>query len=135
MERHNVSALELAKFLEAHPKVIKVSHPLLESSPYRGLALKQHAGRHSGMIAFYLDGGRQEAVNFLDQIRIIKRAASLGGTHSLACAPALLTHSQLTKAEKEASGISDNLIRLSVGLENVPDLISDLANALEKSFH
>ena len=131
MERHHLSGLQVAKFLEAHPKVIKVSHPLLESSAYQALALKQHQGRHSGMIAFYLrtnSKGRDEAVKFLDHIRIVKRAASLGGTHSLACHPASLTHSQLTEAEKEASGITNNLIRLSVGLENVQDLISDLSN-------
>ena len=95
MERHNLSALEVAKFLEAHPKVIKVSHPLLPSSPYRTLASRQNGGRHSGMIAFYLDGGREEAVKFLDRIRIVKRAASLGGTHSLACHPCSLTHAMV----------------------------------------
>ena len=130
MERHNLSALEVAKFLEAHPKVIKVSHPLLPSSPYRTLASRQNGGRHSGMIAFYLDGGREEAVKFLDRIRIVKRAASLGGTHSLACHPCSITHAQLTEAEKEASRITDNLIRLSIGLENPSDLISDLDQAL-----
>ena len=131
MERHNLSALEVAKFLEAHPKVIKVSHPLLPSSPYQTLASRQNGGRHSGMIAFYLDGGREEAVKFLDRIRIVKRAASLGGTHSLACHPTSLTHSQLTETEKEASRITDNLIRLSIGLENTSDLISDLDQALQ----
>ena len=131
MERHNLSALEVAKFLEAHPKVIKVSHPLLPSSPYRPLASRQNRGRHSGMIAFYLDGGREEAVKFLDRIRIVKRAASLGGTHSLACHPTSLTHCQLTETEKEASQITDNLIRLSIGLENTSDLISDLDQALQ----
>jgi len=131
MERHNLSALEVAKFLEAHPKVIKVSHPLLPSSPYRTLASRQNGGRHSGMIAFYLDGGREEAVKFLDRIRIVKRAASLGGTHSLACHPCSLTHAMLTEAEKEASRITDNLIRLSIGLENTSDLISDLDQALQ----
>ena len=133
MERHNLSALEVAKFLEAHPKVIKVSHPLLPSSPYRTLASRQNGGRHSGMIAFYLDGGREEAVKFLDRIRIVKRAASLGGTHSLACHPCSITHAQLTEAEKEASRITDNLIRLSIGLENPSDLISDLDQALDMS--
>ena len=78
MERHNLSSLQVAKFLSAHPKVIKVNHPLLEASPYRPLALDQHEGRHSGMMAFYLSGGRIEAVKFLDEIKIVKRAASLG---------------------------------------------------------
>lgn len=105
MERHHRNGLEVAKFLSGHPKVIKVSHPLLESSAYRDLALKQHQGRHSGMIAFYLDGGRAEAVKFLDHIRIVKRAASLGGTHSLACHPASLTHSQLTEESLSKVGI------------------------------
>ena len=100
MERHNSSALEVAKFLEAHPKVIKVSHPLLPSSPYQTLASRQNGGRHSGMIAFYLDGGREEAVKFLDRIRIVQRAASLGGTHSLACHPCSLTHVMVIKGVK-----------------------------------
>ena len=131
MERHHSSSLEVAKFLETHPKIIRVSHPLLESSLYRPLASTQHGGRHSGMIAFYLKGGKEEAVKFLDLIRIVKRAASLGGTHSLACHPCSLTHTMLTEAEKEASGVTENLIRLSVGLENVSDLIADLSQALE----
>ena len=83
MERHHLSALEVANFLEAHPKIITVNHPLLKSSPYQSLALTQHGGRHSGMIAFCVKGGQAEAVAFLDKTKIIKRAASLGGTHSL----------------------------------------------------
>ena len=82
MERHNLSSMEVAKFLSAHPKVIKVNHPLLQSSPHRPLALDQHEGRHSGMMAFYISGGKEEAVKFLNEIKIIKRAASLGNLTS-----------------------------------------------------
>lgn len=130
MERHNLSSLEIAKYLESHPKVIKVNHPLLESSPFRNLAEAQNGGRHSGMIGFYLKGGKDEAVELLDKVRIITRAASLGGSHSLICHPCSLTHSQLTEAERETSLVTDNLIRLSIGLENVQDLINDLDQAL-----
>ena len=132
MERHHLSALEVANFLEAHPKIITVNHPLLKSSLYRSLALTQHGGRHSGMLAFYLKGGRSEAVTFLDKTKIIKRAASLGGTHSLASHPRSLTHNAklVPEAEAEAAGITENLIRLSVGLENVQDLMADLEQAL-----
>ena len=164
MERHHLSSIEVANFLEAHPKIITVNHPLLKSSPYRSLALTQHGGRHSGMyldllllkprkkwglisdfcfttlssllysgmLAFYLKGGRSEAVPFLDKTKIIKRAASLGGTHSLASHPRSLTHNAklVPEAEAEAAGITENLIRLSVGLENVQDLMADLEQAL-----
>ena len=87
---------------------------------------------YSGMLAFYLKGGRSEAVTFLDKTKIIKRAASLGGTHSLASHPRSLTHNAklVPEAEAEAAGITENLIRLSVGLENVQDLIADLEQAL-----
>ena len=132
MERHHLSSIEVANFLEAHPKIITVNHPLLKSSLYRSLALTQHGGRHSGMLAFYLKGGRSEAVTFLDKTKIIKRAASLGGTHSLASHPRSLTHNAklVPEAEAEAAGITENLIRLSVGLENVQDLMADLEQAL-----
>ena len=87
---------------------------------------------YSGMLAFYLKGGRSEAVTFLDKTKIIKRAASLGGTHSLASHPRSLTHHSklVPEAEAEAAGITENLIRLSVGLENVQDLMADLEQAL-----
>ena len=161
MERHHLSSIEVANFLEAHPKIITVNHPLLKSSPYRSLALTQHGGRHSGMyllrpitlktpkkvgfnffttlsslysgmLAFYLKGGRSEAITLLDKTKIIKRAASLGGTHSLASHPRSLTHNAklVPEAEAEAAGITENLIRLSVGLENVQDLMADLEQAL-----
>ena len=132
MERHNLSSLQVAKFLSAHPKVIKVNHPLLESSPHRPLALDQHKGRHSGMMAFYLQGEKEKAVKFLNEIRIVNRAASLGGTHSLACHPCSITHVQLTQQEKEITGITENVIRLSIGLENAEDIIADLDQALSK---
>ncbi len=83
------------------------------------------------MVALYLVGGKAEAVRFLDRIRLIKRAASLGGVHSLACHPCSLTHVMLTMAEQEATGITPNLIRLSVGIESVNDIIADLKQALE----
>jgi cystathionine beta-lyase/cystathionine gamma-synthase len=122
MERHYLSGLEVAKFLEAHPRIIKVNHPLLNSSLYRPLTLVQQKGRHSGMLAFYIKGGKEAAVKFLDEIKIIKRAASLGGTHAM-----------LTEGERETSGISSDLVRLSVGLESLEDLLADLDQALKKT--
>ena len=84
------------------------------------------------MMAFYLQGEKEKAVKFLDEIRIVNRAASLGGTHSLACHPCSITHVQLTQKEKEITGITDNVIRLSIGLENAEDIIADLDQALSK---
>ena len=131
MQRHHETGLKVARFLSNHKDVLNTFHPLLGSHPDQALAMTQNSGLHSGMIAFRIKGGKPEASRFLDSIRIISKAASLGGTHSLACHPTSITHVFLTPEEKEESGITNNLIRISVGLESSRDLINDIDKALK----
>lgn len=133
MKQHHETGLKVAHFLSNHREVENVLHPLLGSHPDQALAMTQNSGLHSGMVAFKIKGGKEEAAKFLDHLTIISKAASLGGGHSLACHPTSLTHIFLTPQEKEESGISDNLIRLSVGLESSRDLIHDIDGALTKA--
>ena len=133
MKRHHESGLKIAHFLQNHKNVVEVMHPLLGCHPDQSLAMTQNSGLHSGMIAFKIKGGKKEASAFLDNLKIFSKAASLGGGHSLACHPTSLTHIFLTPQEKQESGITDNLVRLSVGLESSRDLINDIDQALKNT--
>ncbi|RME17908.1 MAG: cystathionine gamma-synthase [Bdellovibrio sp.] len=130
MEAHQKNALAIAKWLEDHPKVEKVLYPGLESHPQHTLAKEQMKG-YGGMISFYLKGGLKESKSFLEGVQIFSLAESLGGVESLIEHPAIMTHSSVPKEVRQQLGIEDNLIRLSVGVENVNDLIADL----EQAFH
>lgn len=130
MERHNYNAMEIAKYLNLHPKVKKVNYPGLENHPQHELAKKQMTG-FGGVLSFELDGGLKEVKRFLENLRIFSLAESLGGVESLIEHPATMTHAYLSKEEREKIGITDSLIRISVGLENVEDLINDLDNAFK----
>ena len=131
MERHSTSSLAIAKFLEAHPKVDKVLHPALKSHPQHQVALKQTYG-HSGIMSFYLKNGNLESsAKFLQALNFFTLAESLGGYESLAELPSVMTHASVPQAQRVELGISDALIRLSVGLEDANDLIEDLKQALE----
>ncbi len=129
MERHQENALRVARFLEAHPCVEKVIYPGLASHPQHELAKRQMSG-FGGMLSFYLKGGLAEARRFLENVRVFTLAESLGGTESLVEHPAIMTHASLTEESREALGIGDTLIRLSVGLEDADDLTEDLDSAL-----
>ena len=133
MKRHHENSLQVAQFLDTHKHVEHVLHPLLESHPDHALAMGQNSGLHSGMVAFKIKGGKHEAVRFLENMNVILKAPSLGGGHSLACHPTSVTHIFLTPEEKEESGITDNLVRISVGLESSHDLINDIDQALMKA--
>ncbi|KAI4461919.1 trans-sulfuration enzyme family member [Holotrichia oblita] len=130
MKKHNSNALAIAKFLQSHPKVLKVLHPGLESHPQHEL-MKQQTSGHSGIMSMYIDGERKEAENFLKALKIFTLAESLGGYESLAEIPSIMTHSSIPAETRRELNITDNLIRLSVGLEDPEDLISDLERALE----
>ena len=130
MKRHHETGLKVAHFLSNHKHVEEVLHPLLGSHPDQALAMTQNSGLHSGMISFKIKGGKNEAAKFLESIQVFSHAASFGGAHSLACHPTSITHIFLTPQEKEETGISDSLIRVSVGLESSRDLINDLDHAL-----
>jgi cystathionine gamma-lyase len=129
MERHAENAMKIARFLEKHSKVRNVIYPGLESHPQHELAKKQMSG-FGGMITFFIKGGLESARNFLEMVEIFLLAESLGGVESLIEHPAIMTHASLPEEVKEKLGISDELIRISVGIENVDDLIDDLEKAL-----
>ena len=130
MERHCSNALAIARFLEAHPKVERVIYPGLASHPHHELAKRQMHGGFGGIISVVLRGGLEDARHFLERCHLFALAESLGGVESLIEHPALMTHASLPSAMRAKLGISDSLVRLSVGVESVDDLIAELKEAL-----
>ena len=131
MEKHQSNAFAIAEYLENHPKVERVYYPGLKSHPQYELSLKQAKG-FGGMVSFEIKGGEKEAVQFLECLELFTLAESLGGVESLIEHPALMTHSSITKKEREQAGIKDSLIRVSVGVEDKTDLINDLEKAFRQ---
>jgi cystathionine gamma-lyase len=131
MKAHAQNAMIIAEFLEKHPKVEKVIYPGLKSHPQYELAQKQMKGP-GGMITFFLKGGIGESRKFLENVKLFALAESLGGVESLVDHPAIMTHASIPKEVREQLGIFDNLIRLSVGIEDVDDLKRDLEIAFSK---
>jgi methionine-gamma-lyase len=129
MERHCDSAGKVAAFLEAHPAVSRVYYPGLESFPQHALAARQMR-RFGGMIAIELCGGFDAGLAMMNRLGLIRRAVSLGDAESLIQHPASMTHSTYTEEERREHGISEGLVRLSVGLETPEDILDDLAVAL-----
>ena len=129
MQRHQENAFKIAELLQKHAKVKKVIYPGLPSHPQHELARRQMKG-FGGMIAFELNGGLEAARRFLKATRIFACAESLGGVESLVEHPAIMTHASVPKENRERLGISDGLIRLSVGIEDAQDLLDDLTQAL-----
>jgi cystathionine gamma-lyase len=131
MDRHNYNALKLAEYLSTHPLVEKVNYPGLKTHSQHTLAKKQMTG-FGGMLSFYVNK-KVNPKNFLEKLKIIALAESLGGVESLINQPASMTHASITKEERDRIGITNNLLRLSVGIEDVEDLKEDLEQALQKS--
>jgi cystathionine gamma-lyase len=131
MERHCANGLAIAQFLETHPRVARVFYPGLPSHPQHALARRQMHGRYGGIISAELRGSIADARRFLERCRLFALAESLGGVESLIEHPGSMTHSGLPPTMRAGLGISDGLIRLSVGIESVDDLIADLRNALD----
>jgi cystathionine gamma-synthase len=129
VQRQNESALRIARWLEAHPSVEGVYYPGLESHPDHAVAREQMTGG-GGVISFLLRGSLEDGSRVLDRCRIAAIAPSLGGVETLIEQPALMSFYELTPEQRLAIGVRDNLIRLSVGIEEVDDLIADLAQAL-----
>ncbi len=125
MERHAENALQLAHFLEGHPQVERVIYPGLPSHPQHALAARQMRG-FGGMLTFVIRGGLETARAFLKAVRIFACAESLGGVESLIEHPAIMTHASVPKETRERLGIADGLIRVSCGIENADDLVTDL---------
>jgi cystathionine beta-lyase/cystathionine gamma-synthase len=125
----NQSALAIASFLEGHPAVRKVNYPGLESHPQHTVARKMYDG-FGGMLSFEIEGGVESAERFMERMRLPVIAPSLGGIETLLTRPATTSHSGLSAAEREKVGISDTLIRVSIGIEHTDDLLADFAQAL-----
>jgi len=130
MERHNSNAMKVVDFLRDHPKVKELFYPGLPEHPQYELARSQMSG-FGGMIAFEIEGGLEAGRTFMDSVRLCTLAVSLGAVETLIQHPASMTHAGIPKEDRLASGITDGLVRLSVGIEDPEDIISDLAQAFE----
>lgn len=131
MEKHCKSAHIIAEWLEKHPAIKWIRYPGLKSHPHYFTGLKQHNG-HGGMITLELEGGLEAGRVMMDSVKLFQLAVSLGGVESLIQHPASMTHFSMGKEARLKGGITDGLVRISVGIENVHDLISDLEQALDK---
>ena len=134
MRTHNSNALSLATYLENHPNIKKVYYPGLASHDQHELAKSQLKGKNSGMISFEIEGGDQNAHALLKHLKLPKEATSLGGVESLISLPYNTSQASLTKEQQKAIGINDGLIRLSVGVEDIEDLILDFEQAIHSIF-
>jgi O-succinylhomoserine sulfhydrylase len=132
MDRHCQNAFQLASHLESHKEVIKVKYPFLASHPQHVLAKKQMR-LGGGVVSFEINGGIDRGRNFLNALRMLSHSANLGDARSIATHPASTTHSKLTDSERTAVGITPGLIRISVGLENIQDIINDIDQAIRNS--
>ncbi len=132
MERHAASALKLAQSLEGNPHLSGVRYPFLASHPQHDIARKQMSGG-GGIVCFELKGGLESGVRFLNALELLSLTANLGDSRSIASHPASTTHAKLSDEERANVGITPGLIRISVGLENVNDILADIKQALEKS--
>jgi cystathionine gamma-lyase len=130
MRQSSESALAIATHLERHPRVERVIYPHLKSHPQQALALRQMPDGGSGIVTFFLKGGLPEARRFLEKLEVFTLAESLGGVESLVDHPAIMTHASVPPEARAKLGISDSLVRLSVGIEDVADLVADLDAAL-----
>ncbi|KAA6299843.1 MAG: Cystathionine beta-lyase [Candidatus Ordinivivax streblomastigis] len=130
LEQHQKNALEIAHYLEKHPKVIRVYYPGLKTHPQYELAKTQATG-FGGVVSFEIKGTITDAERFLERLKVFALAESLGGVESLIELPSVMTHASVPKEIREQVGITDTLIRVSVGIEDIKDLIADLEQALE----
>ncbi len=131
MEQHQKNAMEIAKLLSGHEGLEKVIYPGLANHPHHELAKKQMRG-FGGMLSIVVKGGQDAAQRFMTGTKLFSLAESLGGVESLMCHPSTMTHGSIPKEDREARGITDGLVRLSVGIEDVEDLVEDIKTALAK---
>ncbi len=131
LKQHSINALEVARWLESHPSVTHVAYPGLDSFPQRELAERQHR-LHGGLLSFEVRGGVEAGRAVMNSVRLCCLAENLGAVETLITHPATMTHGDVPRDQREATGITDGLIRLSVGLEDPADIIADLSQALER---
>ncbi|MEG9529757.1 O-acetylhomoserine aminocarboxypropyltransferase/cysteine synthase family protein [Mannheimia indoligenes] len=129
LERHCQNALKVAEYLQSHPQVSWVNYPALPNAPQYALVQRDFDGRASGLLSFGIKGGREAGAKFIDALKLVLRLVNIGDSKSLACHPATTTHSQMPDEELEKAGVTSDLIRLSVGLEHIDDIIEDLEQA------
>ncbi|PLK26380.1 O-acetylhomoserine aminocarboxypropyltransferase/cysteine synthase family protein [Novosphingobium sp. TH158] len=130
MERHCENALKVAQHLSSHPKVNWVRYGGLEDSPYHATAQKITGGRASGILSFGIAGGKDAGARFIDALQMILRLVNIGDAKSLACHPASTTHRQLNAEELASAGVSEDMVRLSIGIEHIDDILADIDQAL-----
>jgi len=129
VQRQNNNALRIAQFLAGHPKVRSVSYPFLDGHPQRALAMEQMRGG-GGVLSFEIDGTGKDACHFAEALELFTLAPSLGGVDSLVTIPVITSHAMIRSEERQKMGVTEQLVRISVGIENVDDLIADLERAL-----
>jgi O-acetylhomoserine (thiol)-lyase len=130
MERHCENAEKVAAYLQGHDSVTRVNYATLPDSPYREACERICGGRASGILSFELEGGREAGARFIDALQMILRLVNIGDAKTLACHPATTTHRQLNAEELAAAGVSEGMVRLSIGIEHVDDIIADIEQAL-----
>ncbi len=135
MERHCDNALALAKYLENHEQVEWVNYAALSHDKYYDVCQKITKGQASGIISFGIKGGMNAAIKFIDALQMILRVLSMGDAKSLACHPASTIHRQLTREQLVLAGVSEDMIRISVGIEHIDDIIQDVEQAIQASMH
>jgi O-acetylhomoserine (thiol)-lyase len=133
MERHTENALKVAQYLSAHKLVSWVNYAGLAGDKYYQLSNKVVSGKPSGILSFGITGGEDAGINFIDSLKLIKRLVNIGDAKSLACHPASTTHRQLNDEELKSAGISRDMIRISVGIEFIDDILFDINQALENT--
>ena len=130
MDRHCENALKAATYLRDHPQVEWVNYPALPDSPAKPLVDKYMGGRGSSILSFGIKGGREAGAKFIDALQLVVRLVNIGDAKSLACHPATTTHRQLSPEELARAGVSEELVRLSIGIEHIDDILADLEQAL-----
>lgn len=132
MQRHSENGLKVAEFLQNHPMIKEVIYPGLSNHPQHELAKSQMRNGFGGMVTFtFRSGKKEDAIKFLENLKVFTLAESLGGVESLANHPALMTHASIPAEKRAEIGITDDLVRLSVGIEDIEDLLTDIDNALK----
>ena len=132
MEKHSANALTVAKHLKKHPKVEWVYYPGLEDDPSHELATKYLKGGYGGLVSFGIKGGLEAGKTFIESVELLSHLANIGDSKSLVIHPASTTHQQLTPEEQKSTGVTADLVRLSIGIEDVEDIIADIDQALSK---
>jgi O-acetylhomoserine (thiol)-lyase len=132
MEKHSRNALEVANYLKNHEKVEWVYYPGLEDDPSHELANKYLKGGYGGLVSFGIKGGLEAGKKFIESVELLSHLANIGDSKSLVIHPASTTHQQLTPEEQASTGVTPDLVRLSVGIEDVEDIIADIDQALSK---